>query len=1565
MTHRRTTLHSIVIMIMFSLWGYQLGLPLATPVLAAHPEATDMEPVQVPTATDCNNVTQIPSSDCEALLDIFDSTGGATWSNKTGWNTNTEPCLWHGVHCSNGRVVRLRLINNNLVGDLPATLGTLTAVTALEFQNNQLTSIPAEIGQLTSLADLYLDHNQIQQLPDEIGQLSNLSFLTLDYNQLIAIPAAIGNLTNLFALYLDANRLSSMPSTIGNMSSLTTLRLPYNQLESLPSELCNLPSHLALQLKYNRITEDETLPACIDVMDSDWRDTQTVPPTNLSATVLSKDSIQVSWNPIVYTLHNGFYEIAISDSNFTTETTVQTDSKQVNSHILTGLTRGTTYQIKIRTHTPDHGTQQNELWSEASEVIEIPLRFCDAVSEIPQAECDALVSIYDSTNGPGWTMTANQWLETTTPCGWMGVTCEGGRVTKLDLSNNGNGYGLTGGLPAEIGSLTQLKELALRGNQLGAAALTRTQRSISQFTGLPPDIGNLLHLQLLDVGDTNLSDENLPPQIGNLDKLTQLLLDNNGLSSLPPQLGQLSLLQELQLQQNRLTELPSELGNLDQLTLLQISQNQLTTLPPSLSELPKLEELLFDNNPIENPAEIQPPPALKTLDLSRTGMTEISEKVLNASGLTALIVDHNAIEFIPAGINRLSNLETLSLKGNRVSTLPSEIMQLTKLTTLDVSFNKMTIRDSALHTFVSAKDGDWQNTQTVAPADLEVIATDAGQVTLTWTATAFQHSISTYNIEVATVDGAFTLRATVTNTTNNSHTLTGLIPDTRYTIRIYTKTPAHNDNNNELVSTHSVAVEAVASAPTPTPAATPTVTDTPTPTDTPTSTPTSTPSATATASPTASVTNTPTETPTPTATATDTATSTSTATASHTPSPTSTVTQTPSPSSTPTNTMTAAVTLTPSPTGTMTSTLTPLPTSTASSTVTATATVTPVLTTSTPTDTPTVVDEATHTPSPTSTPTATFTHTPSPTAIDAEIVDGQDSTSTPTPTNIIIVIVSPTPTSTPTASPMVTARPTDAPSRTVTETPTHTPTHTPTTNATVTPTQTPSLTPSLTPLPTRDDDGESHEPNDTCDASRPITPNGLMHTHSFHAEGDTDWTTFTARIAGRFIIDITVPGGSDADVQVGLHDDCRTRNAIDEWDEPFTAGARLEVDAEAGEQFYLDVSNVNPDIYGDEVAYKLSVRQLAVQQPTGAVIIVAGRYQHEDPLQDVIDRTAQEVYQLFQDKGVVADDILFLSTDSTLPEHDREATIANLRWGVTQWAKARVSETNMLNIYLIDHGGEDTVYVDGMNEELLSASDLDAWLTELETAVPGLKTNVIIEACQAGSFIDDEGGTIVGPERLIITSSDKETDAYAWDGTILFTHALVTHLQRGAHLLAAYDEAKQYAQDIVPEQNPWMNGDNNDLANEYKDVVVAAGRDFDHMTLPSLAPENRPWPPYIAAVEPVDVTLGRGTLQVMVRDNKGVSNVSAVVYPPSYTSPESTGNMTALESVMPEISLEFVASREAGRYTFTGHHNGFHEKGIYRVVVQATDNDGLSSAPFVVEVDTKLPFDVYLPVVSR
>ena len=43
-------------------------------------------------ATDCNAVTEISKDECESLLELYNSTNGANWTDNTGWNVTNRPC---------------------------------------------------------------------------------------------------------------------------------------------------------------------------------------------------------------------------------------------------------------------------------------------------------------------------------------------------------------------------------------------------------------------------------------------------------------------------------------------------------------------------------------------------------------------------------------------------------------------------------------------------------------------------------------------------------------------------------------------------------------------------------------------------------------------------------------------------------------------------------------------------------------------------------------------------------------------------------------------------------------------------------------------------------------------------------------------------------------------------------------------------------------------------------------------------------------------------------------------------------------------------------------------------------------------------------------------------------------------------------------------------------------------------------------------------------------------------------------------------------------------------------
>lgn len=232
---------------------------------------------------------------------------------------------------------------------------------------------------------------------------------------------------------------------------------------------------------------------------------------------------------------------------------------------------------------------------------------CAAATGVSQVECAALVALYNSTNGPGWTDQGG-WLQGTEPCTWLGVTCENGHVVALQLTRNG----LAGPIPSEIGDLVYLAYLTLDHGALtgpvpasigNLTRLIQLELDNNQLTSLPPQIGNLTQLETLDV-DTNLLTV-IPPQLGNLKKLTFLDMDTNRIAvGIPPEVGTMTALANLDLKDNPLTgSIPFTLGNLTNLRVLDLGNTHLSGgLPQALTQL-TLNSFNFEGTDLCEPTD--------------------------------------------------------------------------------------------------------------------------------------------------------------------------------------------------------------------------------------------------------------------------------------------------------------------------------------------------------------------------------------------------------------------------------------------------------------------------------------------------------------------------------------------------------------------------------------------------------------------------------------------------------------------------------------------------------------------------------------------------------------------------------------------------------------------------------------------------------------------------------------------------------------------------------------------------------------------------------------------------
>ncbi len=645
--------------------------------------------------------------DRAALVALYEATDGPNWVNSENWLTDAPLGEWFGVETDSlGRVVRLEMthydwdrrewIVNNLSGPLPAQLGDLAKLERMDFRSNNLTGpippelaslanlermdlgsnslagpIPAELGGLVNLARLSLGDNELSgPIPPELGGLDHLTFLNLGSNQLTgAIPPAFGNFAELEQLYLDNNGLTgAIPTQLASLTKLARLYLHSNGLVGpIPATLGALTNLERLYLDSNRLTG--SIPselgslADLERLHLSRNDLGGPVPASL-ASLDSLESLTVSGNDVC---------VPRSDSVFVA-------------------------------------------WLAGTDHDLTDLRSCPSDREV-------LVALYDAMGGPGWTDATN-WL-TEEPLGsWHGVTVDSaGRLTHLDLSQNG----LTGTIAPELADLFGLRELLLDRNELTGtiprelgllSGLTRLSLHTNRLRGaVPAELSRLRTLEHLRVANNALcvrrsvavvadwlagvdhdaadlsscpSDREVLEALHNATDGPNWRNSDNWLTDAPLEewwgvetdaYGQVVRLklggayvdgQYMSQSQGLAGELPPELGGLTQLVELTIAGNDLTgSIPPELGDLSNLERLDLGWNELSGviPPELGGLPNLERLEL---GVNQLSGA-------------------IPPELGGLSNLTRLDLGWNELSgAMPPELGGLSNLVRLDLESNDLT-----------------------------------------------------------------------------------------------------------------------------------------------------------------------------------------------------------------------------------------------------------------------------------------------------------------------------------------------------------------------------------------------------------------------------------------------------------------------------------------------------------------------------------------------------------------------------------------------------------------------------------------------------------------------------------------------------------------------------------------------------------------------------------------------------------------------------------------------------------------------------------------------------------
>jgi hypothetical protein len=65
----------------------------------------------------------------DVLMELYNATNGAAWTNGNGWGSTACTTPWLGVTCDNNDVTIISMYNNNMQGTLTDSLAQLSQLT--------------------------------------------------------------------------------------------------------------------------------------------------------------------------------------------------------------------------------------------------------------------------------------------------------------------------------------------------------------------------------------------------------------------------------------------------------------------------------------------------------------------------------------------------------------------------------------------------------------------------------------------------------------------------------------------------------------------------------------------------------------------------------------------------------------------------------------------------------------------------------------------------------------------------------------------------------------------------------------------------------------------------------------------------------------------------------------------------------------------------------------------------------------------------------------------------------------------------------------------------------------------------------------------------------------------------------------------------------------------------------------------------------------------------------------------------------------------------------------------
>ncbi|UII30387.1 PKD domain-containing protein [Fulvivirga ulvae] len=684
----------------------------------------------------------------QALVDLYNATGGANWANNTNWlqgTTCTDFANWYGVTVENGDVTKIELHGNNLIGELSSisSFANLSKLQILKLYNNELGgAVPTYFGAYTDLIELYISNNSFTGgIPVELGNLTKLKILNAYSNQLSGtIPAIIYQMSNLEAIVLNDNNLNgTISSDISNLVNLSSLALSNNNFSgTLPTEIGSLTKLLHLTVVNNEFegilpTSLSNLTSIINIHLSNNNFSGEVPDfsglANVQQILLNANNFEGDISNEFYNL-NSLTSLWLHDNNFTGEfpdyiknyskltqliiwknnftslpqivnsnLTLQTQDNNLHfGHLEPYFSASGVHDLKTFTYSPQGEIGEEQIISvNLGDLLEIPFTTPGTHNNYQWYKKDGSGNWQAIAGATNATYSKSNFQ--VADAGEYRIEVTNDWVTGLTLySKTISVYEADCG---EVPDAVEYQALVDFYNATDGANWTNntnwlqgtTCTDFTNWYGVTVENGDVTGITFT----SNDLNGQLPESIGNLRKLKKLTLNNmrNVTGAIPTSIGVLKDLQTLSLTYCGFSgAIPAEIGDIPGLLVLSLTDNNFTTIPLELYGLSTLKKLHLDANNFTGtvPFQIGNLSVMEELFLSNNSfVSPIPQELYGLTSLIKLHIDHNSFaEPFNSSFGGLTNLKVLKLNNNNFSgQVPVALGNLLLLEQLDLGWNQL------------------------------------------------------------------------------------------------------------------------------------------------------------------------------------------------------------------------------------------------------------------------------------------------------------------------------------------------------------------------------------------------------------------------------------------------------------------------------------------------------------------------------------------------------------------------------------------------------------------------------------------------------------------------------------------------------------------------------------------------------------------------------------------------------------------------------------------------------------------------------------------------------------